>query len=168
MATHRIPIINWATVPDTSGSVWVAAYDEFATNDVWDRLVVAFADGSTRIGLRGGFNVPKNYAGTASIIVVWTATVTSGDIVWDFDYRGVGGNDTESLDQAGTQESVTVTDTAPGAANRRLETSLSLTSANLEVDDEVTFELFRDGTDVADTMASNALLFGLYFQFSDT
>ena len=120
MATHRISILNWATVPDTSGNVYMEPYNILATNDIWDRLVTIFRDTATRIGLPGGFTVPKNYVGTAKIIVVWTATATTGDVVWDFDYRAVGGNDTESLDQTGTQESVTVTDTAPTAIHNRL------------------------------------------------
>lgn len=166
MSTHRIPILGSATRPDASGSVFTGGYDEFGTNDVWDRLVTVFADTATRIGLHGGFAVPKNYVGSPSIVVVWTATATSGNVVWDFDYRAVGGNDAESLDQTGTQESVTVTDAAPGAAHRRLEASMALTAGNLAVDDEVEFTLFRDGA-ASDTMAASALLFGLYFEYTD-
>lgn len=173
MATHRISILGANTIPDTSGNCWLEPYTILATNDVWGLLVFRFgssnaAEPTTRIGLRGQFNVPKNYVGTASIIVVWTATVTTGNVVWDLDYRAVGGNDSESLDQAGTQESVTVTDAAPGAANRRLEASLSLTSANLAADDTVEFELFRDGADAADTMAASGILFDVLFQYNDT
>jgi len=167
MATHRIPIIEWSAVPDTGGQVWAGAYDEFGTNDVWDRLVLVFADTATRKGLRGGFAIPKNYVGSPALKIVWTATAITGNVVWDYDYRAVGGNDAESLDQAGTQESVTVTDAAPAAAHNRLEASVALTAANFAVDDEVEFEFFRDGVDAADTMAASALLFGLYFEYSD-
>ena len=167
MATHRIPILNWACIPDASGNVFFEPYDVKATNDVWDRLVCIFNDTSTRLGLRGGFTVPKNYVGTAKIIVVWTSTATSGDVEWDFDYRAVGGDNSESLDQSGTQESVNINDTAPGAAHRRMEASLSLTSANLAADDEVEFELFRDGTDAGDTMAAAAIVFAVLFEYAD-
>jgi hypothetical protein len=167
MATHIIPILGANTVPDTSGDVYLEPYDVKASNDVWDLLVFIFNDTATRIGLRGMFRVPENYVGTAAIIVEWTSTATSGDVEWDFDYRAVGGNDTESMDQAGTQESVNSNDTAPGAANRRLSFSLSLTSANLAAGDLVEFELFRDGTDGGDTMAAAAILFGAYFSYAD-
>ena len=167
MATIRIPILGVETVPDTSGNVFQEPYTVKGTNDVWGRLVWIFNDTATRIGLRGGFAVPKNYVGTANIIVVWTATATTGDVVWDFDYRAVGVNDTERLDQAGTQEAVTVTDTAPTAAHNRLEASMTLTAANLAVDDEVEFELFRDGVAAGDTMAAAAILFALMFEYSD-
>lgn len=167
MATHRLPILGWQTVPDTSGNVFVEGYDVKASNDVWDKNVVIFNDTATRIGLHGGFAVPKNYVGTAKIIVVWTSTATSGDVEWDFDYRAVGGNDTESLDQSGTQESVNNNDTAPGAAHRRLECELTLTSANLAVDDEVEFTLFRDGTDGGDTMSAAAIVHNVFFEYAD-
>ncbi len=167
MATHRIPILGWATVPDASGNVFLEPYDVKATNDVWDRLVVIFNDTSTRIGLKGGFTVPKNYVGSPKIVVVWTSTAITNDAVWDFDYRAVGGNDSESLDQTGTQESVTVTDTAPGAAHRRLEALMSLTAGNLAVDDEVEFELFRDGAAGGDTMAAAAIVFAVLFEYAD-
>jgi len=162
-----MPILGWATVPNASGDVFLESYDVKATNDVWDALVVVFNDTATRIGLAGRFTVPKNFVGTAKIIVVWTTTATSGNVVWDFDYRAVGGDNSESLDQSGTQESVTVTDGAPGAAHRRMEASVSLTSSNLAVDDEVEFELFRDGADAGDTMAAAALLFQVLFEYAD-
>lgn len=167
MATHRIPIINWSSVPDSSGNVFPEGYDVKATNDVWDRLVMIFNDTATRDGFHGGFTIPKNYVGTANLIVVWTTTATTGDVEWDFDYRAVGGNDTESLDQAGTQESVNAADTAPSAAHERLELSIALTSANFAADDEVTYTFFRDGTDAGDTMAAAAILFNLLFEYSD-
>lgn len=165
-------MLGWKTVPDTSGNCWFEPYDVLATNDVWDYLVVRFgssnaAQPTTRIGLRGSFDVPQNYVGTASIIVHWTATVITGDVVWDFDYRAIGGDDLESLDQAGTQEAVTVTDTAPSAANERMTATLSLTSANLAAGDTVQFELFRDGVDVADTMAASAIVHEVIFQYND-
>ena len=167
MATHRIPILSWGTVPDTSGNVFFEPYSVKATNDVWDRLVLIYNDTATRLGCAGGFTVPKNYVGTAKIIVVWTATAITGDVEWDFDYRAVGGDNLESLDQAGTQESVNLNDTAPGAAHRRMEVALALTSANLAVDDEVEFELFRDGTDAGDTMAAAAIVFAVLFEYAD-
>lgn len=172
MATHRINILGAGTVPDTSGNCWQEPYTILATNDVWGMLIYRFgssnaAEPSTRIGLRGRFTVPKNYVGTAVLVIVWTATITSGNVVWDFDYRAVTGNDTESLDQSGNQESVTVTDAAPGAAHRRLEVTISLTSANFSADDTVEFELFRDGADAADTMAGSAILVDLLFQYAD-
>ena len=167
MATQRIPILGIGTSVGTSGDVFLESYTVKATNDVWKRLVVIFNDTANRNGLSGGFSVPKNYVGSPKIIVVWTTTATTGDVEWDFDYRAVGGDDTESLDQTGTQETVNQNDTAPSAAHERLEAVLALTAGNFAIDDEVTFELFRDGTDAGDTMAAAAILFGLIFEYSD-
>ena len=167
MATHRLGILSWPTVPDASGDVFFEPYDVKATNDVWKRLVLVFNDTATRIGVRGGFTVPKNYVGTAKLIIVWTSTAITSDVEWDFDYRAVGGNDTESLDQTGTQETVNLNDTAPSAVHERMETSITLTSGNFAADDEVEYELFRDGTDGGDTMAAAAIVFAVLFEYSD-
>jgi hypothetical protein len=167
MATLRIPILGFSTVPDTSGNVFFESYTVKATNDVWERLVVVFNDTANRMGLNGGFTVPKNYVGGAKFIVVWTSTATSGDVEWDVDYRAVGGDDTESLDQTSNQESLNQNDTAPTAAHRRLECSLTATAANFVADDEVEFELFRDGTDGGDTMAAAAMVFAVLFEYTN-
>jgi len=167
MATFRLPILGFATRPDTSVNVFLEGYDVKATNDVWDRLVWVFNDTATRMGLHGGFAVPKNYVSAASVIVVWTSTATSGDVEWDIDYRAVSGNDSESLDQTSNQETVNLNDTAPGAAPRRLECVLDLTDGNFAADDEVEFTLFRDGTDGGDTMAAAAIVFSVHFQYDD-
>jgi hypothetical protein len=167
MATHRISLLGANTVPDASGNVFFEPYNIKATNDVFRQMHVVFNDSGTRILLYGIANVPKNYVGTATVIIVWTSTATSGDVVWDFDYRAVGGNDSESLDQATVQEGVTVTDTAPGATDRRMEVSISLTSANIVADDTLEWIVGRDGAQGADTMAAAAQLVGLYLQYAD-
>lgn len=168
MATHRLPILGWSTVPDTSGNVFFEPYSIKATNDVWEYLVCVFEDTSTRDGLRGRFDVPQNYVDTANLIVVWTLhTTATGDVEWDFDYRAVGGNDTESLDQSGTQETVNANDTNPSAINERMEISISLTDGNFATGDTVQFELFRDGTDSGDTISEAIILHGLFFEYND-
>lgn len=167
MATRRIPILGFATVPDTSGNVFLEPYTIKATNDVWGYLVWIFKDSSTRIGIRGNFNVPQSYVNTANLIVVWTTTATSGDVEWDFDYRAVGGNDAESLDQSGTQETVNANDTAPSATDERMEISISLTDGNFAAGDTVQFEFFRDGTDGGDTLSAAVQLHGLLFEYAD-
>jgi len=167
MATQRIPILGFNTVPDTSGNVFFEPYTVKATNDNWGHLVLVFNDTATRIGLRGAFDVPQNYVGTAKIIIHWTATVTTGDVEYDFDYRAIGGDDTESLDQATAQESVNQNDTAPSAVNERMTATLTLTSANLAAGDTVEFMLFRDGADAGDTMAAAAIVHQVLFEYAD-
>src|SRR3990167_3416232 len=144
MATHHPSMLGAGTKPDTSGNVFQEPYSIKATNDVWAGLVYIFNDTATRIGLTGFFPVPDNYVGTAKVRIIWTATATAGDVEWDFDYRAVSGNDTESLDQTGSIESVNSNDTAPGAANRQLVFDITLTSANIAAGDTLEFTLFRD------------------------
>jgi len=169
MATFRLPILGWATAPDTSGNVFFEPFSIKATNDLWgSQLVCVFNDTATRIGLEGRFAVPKNYVGSPAVVVVWSSTGTGAfDVEWDFDYQAVGGDDAESLDQTPAQETVNVNDTAPSAIWERMEASLSLTAGNFAVDDTVLFELFRDGTDAGDTIAAAVVLFELFFQYAD-
>ena len=167
MATFRLPILGANTVPDSSGEVFFEPYTIKATNDNWGHMVLIFNDSATRNGLRGAFDVPQNYVGSANIIIHWTATATSGDVEWDFDYRAVGGDDTESLDQATAQESVNQNDTAPSAIHERMTVTLALTAGNFAAGDTVEFELFRDGTDAGDTMAAAAIVHQVLFEYAD-
>ena len=151
MATHRIPILGFATRPDDTSECFFEPADlNFGTNDLARQFVLALGSAlaaapTVKHGVYGAFRVPKNYVGTAKIIIEWSATLTTNDVVFDFDYNAVAGNDTESLDPSAWQESVTVTDTAPGTARRKLTAEVSLTSANLAVDDIVEFFFGRDG-----------------------
>lgn len=166
----QISILGINTKPDNSGNCWAEPYSLLATNDVWDPMIWRFgasnsAQPTTRIGLHGSFVVPQNYVSFPSIYIHWTSTIITGNVVWDFECRTVGGDDTTSLDQTGTEESLTLTDAAPGAANRRLTPGLSLTGTNFAAGETVEFALFRDGVDAADTMAGSAILFDLIFSY---
>lgn len=167
MATKRVPIVGWASKPDASGNVFFTPYSTVATNDHWDGLIAVYKDASGNIAIHGRFAVPHDYVGSAKAIVVWTSTATSGAIVWTFEYRAVGGNDTTSLDQATAAESVNGTPTAPGAAHRRMETALTLTAGNLAADNTVEFIFWRLSGSGSDTMAADGLLFELLFEYVD-
>ena len=168
MANHE-PSILGNVVPDTSGNVFAEQLDVKGTNDLYDHLVWIFNDTATKLSLHGRFQVPQNYVGTASIVILWTSTIiTATNVVWDFDYRAIGGDDAESLDQATHQESVTVTDAAPTAGMNRLRATVNLTSGNLLAGDTVEFILSRDGADtVNDTMVGAAILEDALFRYAD-
>jgi hypothetical protein len=166
MSTRRIPILGFATKPDNSGNVFFEpAAINFAANDLYHHLVAAFKDTSTKDILGGAFVVPKDYVGSPKIIALWAAIPTTGDVVWDFDYRAIA--DAESLDPTTHQESLTVTTTVPGTARQRVTSSMSLTAANLAVDDVVLFHLARDGAAAGDTLAGVAYLVALLFEYTD-
>lgn len=167
MATHRIPILGAHTLPDTSGNVFFEPYPVKATNDFWDYAVVVFNDTSTELVLHGKFDVPQNYVGSAEIKVHWTSTPLTGAAVWDFNYRAIGGDDSESLDQATSQESVTVTDGPPTAANNRLTATMTLTAGNIAAGDTLQFQFVRDGSSASDTLAAAATVHEIVFQYDD-
>jgi len=170
MATHTISLFGASIVPDSTGRVWFETFDIAATNDVWKPLIARFKDPSSAQahGLYGVMTVPQNYVGSPVIIPLWTSTATSGNCRWRFTYRTVGGDDTTSLDQTGNEEQVSLTDAAPTAALRRLApTGLALTAANFTAGETVEFLLERNDDTGTDTMAADALLFDLLFQYVD-
>lgn len=171
MATHRIAV-QGTLRPDTDECAWFP-YNVLATNDQWQYNVLCFGDigdasqPSTGLIAYGTFSIPENYASGALFRIVWNTTKTTGNVVWDVDYRAVGGDDSESLDQTGTQEAVSVTDSAASAAHERLNVTVSVTDGNFTAGDTVQFLLRRDGADASDTLAGVAILHGLYFEYSD-
>lgn len=171
MATHQISILGPSTCPDpASGNVFMENYLVKATNDIFKHLVFVFNDTATKDPLYGTFLVPQNYVGTSKILVEWTSTATTGNVVWEFAYRNIASDDSASLDQATVQETPSgLTDVAPTAANNRLIAAggISPTSANFTVGSRVEFKLSRDGTSGSDTMAAAAQLVDLIFQYSD-
>jgi hypothetical protein len=169
VATHRLPIINAWTKPDNNGDTYFEPMAiNFGSNDRYDHMLLAFTSQSAKRGIAGKFTVPKNYVGSAKIIIAWSTTATSGDVDWEINYTAVGGDSAESLDPAADQEApADVTDTASGTARRRQECEISLTSGNLAADDEVLFNFYRDAAAAGDTLAATAYLFGLFFQYAD-
>lgn len=168
MATQQISILGGA-VPDTTGRCWFEPYDVYATNDVWKGLVVRFKDPTSgqAHGIYGWFVVPQQYVTSAVVIPVWTTTVTTGNCRWRFTYRTVGGDDTTSMDQTGSEEAVRIADVAPGAAHRRLTPPIALTSANFAAGEIVEYLFERQDLSADDTLNSDCVMFDLVFQFSD-
>ena len=161
-------ILGALTTPGPSGDCFFEPYTIKATNDTWKHLVLVFNDTATRIGVYGVFQGPDDYVDTANLIIYWTSTATSGDVEWDFDYRAIGGDDTESLDQATAQESVNLNDTAPSAVNERQVCTIALTDGNFAAGDLVEFFLARDGTDGGDTIAAAVTLHGVVFDYANS
>ena len=166
MAIHR-PSIFGEYLPDSSGEAYIEPYTVKATNGNWAIPVKIFNDSATKEGFHGFFNVPQNYVGCTNLIVAWTAQALVGNWKIDFEYRAVGGNDFESLDQATPQESVTAFDTAPSAVNNLMEISIPLTDGNFLPGDKVEYILSRDGTDIGTTLAGAITLIDAQFEYAD-
>jgi len=170
MATHRLSILGPATIPDASGECYFEPYSIIASNDQWRHLIIRFGEaiaGQPAVdhGIYGLFQVPQNYVANANLILLWTSTIISGSVEWDFRYRAVANG--ESLDQTTQDEDLNTADAAPGTAHLMQEHTQALTSGNFAAGDLVEFFLTRDGTDAGDTMAGPALLFDAYFQYTD-
>jgi hypothetical protein len=175
--TIRFPLLDSSVMPNNANSdVYFEPYPILATNDVWHHGVWRFgasnsAQPTVRSCIAGVFNLPSSLASTvstANAVFVWTGTGTTGNVVWDFEYRIVGGDDTTSLDQSGTQQSVTATDAMPSAAHQRLVASIALTAGNFsgQSNTSMTWQACRDGVDANDTAAFSALLHSLLLEVS--
>lgn len=168
MATLRMAILNSFTKPDSNGNTYFEpeSINFSPTNKRYDHMLLAFISQSAKQGISGKFTVPKNYVGSAKIIIDWASTATTGDCGWAIAYTAVASG--ETLDPSTDQEAPsTVTQTTSGTARFRNNTSITLTSANLAVDDEVLFNFYRDGAAAGDTLASTAYLFNLQFEYAD-
>lgn len=169
MATHRLILLAAGFFPDpASANVFPEPYPVKATNDFWKHQNMIFIDSATKDSIYTTFEVPQNYVGTPKFGVVWTSTVTTNNVVWEFAYRTVNGDDTTSLDQATAEETLTITDTAPGATDRRLSPTLvAATAANFAAGETVELKVSRDGSSGSDTMAGAASLFYVIFEYAD-
>ncbi len=166
MATIHLPIFGWSTIPGSSGEAFFETYSVKATNDRWDRLVAIFNDAASPIEVFGGFRVPQDYAGSASVLNPWTSTAITGSVVYRFLYRPVA--ETESFDQTSQTENASVAVSSPSAVNLRQDATMALISANFSAGDEVQFEFMRNPIDGSDDMAAAAIVFGLYFGYQDS
>lgn len=153
MATQTIPIIGSNSRPADSNVFW-QPFSLVATNDVFDFMVLTFNDGTTRHEYHGGFVVPNDYSTTPKVQIYWTTTATSGDAEWDFDYRGIAVNNSESLDPSTVAESLNQNDTAGGTALDFMMVEFTLTASNLAAGDFVPFILARDKSDAGDTISA--------------
>jgi hypothetical protein len=165
MATHEILILGSNTIPDTSGDVFLEPYSIKDTGTAIDPMVWIFNDSGAKIGLRGSFQVPQNYVGTAKSNIYWNANATTGDVVWDLSYltRTSG----EDMGAAATDTTDTVTTSTNATAFNLNKSTMTLTSGDFAAGDIVTFEVFRDGLSGSDTLAVAAIMFIATFEYAD-
>jgi hypothetical protein len=169
MATQRVGIFQWTMKPDNTGDAYPEPHNvNFGANDLADPLLLILEDTSTDIGVYGSFRVPPGYVDTANLVVTWSTTATTGDWRCQFNYRAVGGDDTESLDPSTWQETVEANDTAPSAAREKMTVSISLTDGNFAAGDSVLFYFVREGSDtINDDLAASVYIFEAEFEYAD-
>lgn len=163
-----IDILGIGTTLDSSGNVFPTRWT--ATGGAnWDHLLLSYAPaGSTYIYIHGLFSVPGDYLSNPLIAFDWTTVNASpGNAVWLFQYRAIGGNNVESLDQAGTQESVFTIAAGPSASRRRILTGIPLIAGNFSPLDLVEFRFGVDRANGSNTLTDYALLHALRFEYSN-
>ena len=165
MATHRLAFAD-TLVPDTSGSVFWQPASILDTNDTFPTTsVLIYTDTAVHDKAFGRFFVPKNYVGSANIIVRYKTTVTSGNTLWTAGYTSIAPGETG--DPAAVQEALGGSATAvPGTTNLLKDITIALTAANLAVDDTVLVYVGRNGAG-ADTAAASLQLVDVFFEYAD-
>lgn len=168
MATHRLPIMGFGTVPDNTGECYLApiSVEMALATGLMKNLVMVLKDPSADTGFYGTFIVPKNYVDTANIVVIGVLDGTVGATSVDFEMSYLARADNETV-EAGWAESVTFdTGNTNGWANEDvLEDSAALTDGNFAVDDTVFYYFKRDqGTD---DFNGDFHVTGLFFEYND-
>lgn len=164
MATIRMSILGFATLPDTSGNVWLEPAAITQTNDRYAQIVARFKDTSTKDSLGIRFSVPNNFVSAPLFEVVWTTTATSGNAIWTLDYNS--GSKTASLDPSTDEENLTVTTAAPGSSQTGVASQMSATAANIAATNILQGKLSRNGAG-SDTIAADLVVYDVIFQYSD-
>ncbi len=167
MSTFRKNILGFGLRPDNTGDAFIEPASILGANGFFEHLVLVFNVTTSVHSFFGSFDVPQNYVGSANIIIQWTSIVTRGAIRWQFGYRSVGGDDSESLDQITAIETVEVTDGPPTTTDLRLTATLSLTDSNFSAGETVVFHLTRDGTDSNDLLAGAITAHSVLFEYAD-
>ena len=170
MATHYKEIGPEGCTPDSTGRCFPEQYLVKATSDLFGHAVMVLNNpgAGEEHGFYGTFDVPANYVTSAVVDVAWTSTVTAGNARMRIRYRSVGGDDTESLDNAAYQETVAVTDVAPTATDRRLVASFTLTAGNVAAGELVEYYFTRLDDTGVDTLAGAITIHKMRFTYSDT
>ncbi len=164
MATHRISILGFAALPDTSGNVWLEPASITQSNDRYAQLVARFKDTATKDSLGFRFPVPANYVSAPVFEVIWTTTATSGNAIWTADYSSA--SKTSSLDPSADEESLTVTTAAPGSSQTGVASRMSATAANIAANDILQGKISRNGAG-SDTIAADLVAYEVIFEYSD-
>lgn len=166
-----VSLLNWSTGGSNGNNCWFEPINILNPATIARHDILRFEDTATKDTIYGSFTVPEDYVSSSpavapKIVVEWGANATTGNAVWDFDYRAMGGDGTEATNDATWQESATVTDAIAGTAWRRMVAEIPLTAANLAPGDVVFFALSRDGAS-SDTVAAQIQVYAAYFEYSD-
>ena len=108
--------------------------------------IMTFVDASTTSVLLNA----QVLAASTDVIIVWSATPTSGDVVWQAEYLETADN----ADMDAAFASATTTDAVSAVADGQVKTTISLTG--LTVGNTLLLKISRLGGDGSDTLAATA------------
>lgn len=167
MATRRIGIINWTTLPIVTGGAYFAPYTNLNAGSALDRDVLVLLASAVN-GINGSFEIPEDYVGTPKCKVVWTSETTAGDLDLDFIHRVIAGTDSLLLDTTTSPSQRTDSqdnNAGPSTASNRMVDEIVLTATDFAAGATCHFELMRDG--VSDGKAASVSIWAAEFTYVD-
>ena len=169
MATHDLPILGLATVPDTSGDVSIAPIStELAlANAPGNELCVvlpAAATISADTGFYGRFTIPQNYVGTPVLVIRGILDGAPSSLVIAFGVQMKPLADNEAFDVVLEAQGIASASSVSQVDEDVYEETISLGNT-FAVADGVNYFFFID--DSAHTYTGKFLLTGLFFRYND-
>ncbi len=166
MATHRLPIMGFATIPD-DGPFFAPIKTQLALANVdgGEEALVLDCDPASDLGCRGSFSVPKNFVGSPVLVI---RGIIDGAVGTEDIHTGMtllGRADNEPYDTAHEAEDIASFQSNAYADEDVFEETITLT-VTLAVDDDVNFHFFIDSSP-ATPFTGNILVTGLFIQYSD-
>lgn len=175
MATLAVPITllpGMATFPDGStnnllpGMTKRKGTQASANGDPF--IQTLDFDASQREQVWYTFPVPANFASAPTLLIVWGANATTGNVVWGCRVQAQTPGDTDTPYSRAMATAQTATAAVLGTTARR-ETSTSIAITNTDsmaAGDMLTIQIYRDGANGSDTCSVDAEV--QYFVFDCT
>jgi hypothetical protein len=116
------------------------------------------------------FRMPSDYASGGALKIQWQANSTSAqNCKWQAQVGAVTPADADTVLEHAFAAAATVTTANNTAEARRLiESSITLTMDSAAAGDFITIRLFRDSADAADTLAVDAEVLMVVFEYTTT
>ena len=158
-----IPASAW--IPRTTTGAGIDSREQSTNKINTDELLF---DAGTDEFAQAMIVMPNNWnAGTVTAKFHWTASTSSGDVVWGLSGRAYANDD--ALDQAqGTAQTVTDTLTATNDVDITSATSAITLAGTAAAGNPVIFEVYRDADAGGDTLANDARLLGVEISYTST
>ena len=158
-----IPASAW--IPRTTTGAGIDSREQSTNKINTDELLF---DAGTDEFAQAMIVMPSNWnAGTVTAKFHWTASTSSGDVVWGLSGRAYANDD--ALDQAqGTAQTVTDTLTATNDVDISPATSAITLGGTAASGNPVIFQVYRDADAAGDTLGADARLLGVEISYTST